>query len=394
MFAIRLSIQFLCVSILVFGWHSLHACAEPLAIMPFGDSITNGYHGSAADRGSYRHFLADQFALMEWDVDFVGDYNVGRDGLIDGNVQARGGYRIEQMTHEFVPSVSTHRPDIVLMLAGTNNHWDDPIFQEFVDRYEHLAESLQLQAPESQFIVSTVPQFACCRADKVYWSPEFVEDRNNVRIPNMNSAIRAVADQLTEFSVVDLYEEIDPDTDIITNPADHVHLNMSGQAKLGRLFLGEIVKLERGLSSADHIDSFARSIRDPESRPESLVYDSIDAVEGLTDSDHFYLVETLIGTSVGDANLDGAFSSDDLVQVMEHGRYESSDDAGWASGDWNGDGVFSSRDLLTALQRGRYEAIPGGRPPVSVPEPGSLVILATFFFYVALFRSRGVVKLF
>ena len=75
---------------------------------------------------------------------------------------------------------------------------------------------------------------------------------------------------------------------------------------------------------------------------------------------------------VGDSNLDGLFSSADLVQVMQFGKYERRLDtwANWRMGDWNVDGYFDSGDLVEAFQAGTYE-----KPsPVVVPEPSAMVL--------------------
>ena len=56
-------------------------------------------------------------------------------------------------------------------------------------------------------------------------------------------------------------------------------------------------------------------------------------------------------TWIGDANLDGAFNSSDLVTVFAAGGYEDTFavDSGWSEGVWNGDGAFSASDLAAAL---------------------------------------------
>ncbi|MCA9213170.1 MAG: lamin tail domain-containing protein [Planctomycetales bacterium] len=76
----------------------------------------------------------------------------------------------------------------------------------------------------------------------------------------------------------------------------------------------------------------------------------------VSDLDMFFLVEDILGTSVGDVNLDGIFNSTDLVLIFRVGEYEDgiAGNSGWADGDWNCDGDFSSRDLVTAFQRGKY----------------------------------------
>ena len=70
------------------------------------------------------------------------------------------------------------------------------------------------------------------------------------------------------------------------------------------------------------------------------------------------LIQNVLGTSAGDANLDGVFNSSDLVAVFRVGEYEDAipDNSSWADGDWNCDGEFNSRDIVAAFQAGRYVA--------------------------------------
>jgi hypothetical protein len=81
--------------------------------------------------------------------------------------------------------------------------------------------------------------------------------------------------------------------------------------------------------------------------------------------DMAYLVEDLIGTTYGDANLDGIFNSRDMLIVFQAGEYEDGipDNSTWREGDWNCDGDFGTGDLLTAFRHGGYEA--ASRPVAS-----------------------------
>ena len=75
-------------------------------------------------------------------------------------------------------------------------------------------------------------------------------------------------------------------------------------------------------------------------------------------ADRDVMIEGVLRTSYGDANLDGAFNSSDLVQTFQVGKYEDGVDgnATWSEGDWNGDGDFTSSDLVVAFQGGGYQA--------------------------------------
>ncbi|MCA9167391.1 MAG: PEP-CTERM sorting domain-containing protein [Planctomycetales bacterium] len=86
------------------------------------------------------------------------------------------------------------------------------------------------------------------------------------------------------------------------------------------------------------------------------------------------MIMDILGTWLGDANLDGEFNSSDLVTVFSAGKYETANDATWTEGDWDGDGKFGSSDLVRAFMDGGYEQ--GTRAAVAaVPEPTSLSLL-------------------
>ena len=69
------------------------------------------------------------------------------------------------------------------------------------------------------------------------------------------------------------------------------------------------------------------------------------------------MIEEVLGTTIGDANLDGRFDSSDLILVLSANEYEDSIplNSTWAEGDWNADGEFTSRDIVAAFMTGAYE---------------------------------------
>lgn len=73
---------------------------------------------------------------------------------------------------------------------------------------------------------------------------------------------------------------------------------------------------------------------------------------------------------IGDSNLDGEFSSGDLVSVFQSGEYEDDvpSNSSWETGDWDGDGEFGTSDLVLAFQDGGFEV---GPRPMAVPESTS-----------------------
>jgi hypothetical protein len=76
------------------------------------------------------------------------------------------------------------------------------------------------------------------------------------------------------------------------------------------------------------------------------------------EGDMDYLIQEILGTHYGDANLDGVFNSGDLVHLFSTGEYEDGapHNSGWSDGDFDCDGEFTSSDLVKAMQTGAYSA--------------------------------------
>ncbi len=71
-------------------------------------------------------------------------------------------------------------------------------------------------------------------------------------------------------------------------------------------------------------------------------------------------VDEMVGflrTTYGDANYDGSFTSEDIVQLYQHAEYEDDilHNSTWATGDFNGDREFDSLDIIYAFENSVYE---------------------------------------
>ena len=201
-----------------------------LVIMPMGDSHTSGFHGTPA--GVYRLELGASLDRRGISHSFVGDY------FLAGNHQGVAGASIEYMTDNYGTAVANFSPDFVLLLAGTNNHWNQPVYSEFVYRYENLLNMIHYQAPNAHVIISTVPKFAYDRPNTSYWTDEFVDHRNSDVLPNMNNAIFSAASTRDWVTAVDLFSISDIESDFAP---DAIHMNLYGQRKLANLFESAIV---------------------------------------------------------------------------------------------------------------------------------------------------------
>ncbi len=122
-----------------------------------------------------------------------------------------------------------------------------------------------------------------------------------------------------------------------------------GQANLGS---GDVNG--DGAVDASDIDLLCQSIRDGNALPNG----DLNGDEVFDRQDVTFLVEDVLGTSAGDANLDGVFDSGDLVQVFRGGHYEddSTGNSTWTTGDWDCNGEFDTSDLVEAFRVGKYVA--------------------------------------
>lgn len=139
--------------------------------------------------------------------------------------------------------------------------------------------------------------------------------------------------------------------------------------EVARILPGD-ANLDRSLSQLD-IDLLAAAIREG---TDTKRFD-MNQDRQVNDADHVAWVHDLKATWYGDADLDGAFNSSDMVAVLVAGKYETGFEANWAEGDWDGDGSFDSADLVVALVDGGYELERDASTTVAVPEPTGLTVL-------------------
>ena len=80
-----------------------------------------------------------------------------------------------------------------------------------------------------------------------------------------------------------------------------------------------------------------------------------------------FLVVDVLGSAIGDVNVDKRFDSNDLVLLFQTNEYEDAipGNSTYTDGDWNLDGDFTTSDLLVAWQEGGYEDDPSAARPVA-----------------------------
>lgn len=87
-------------------------------IMPLGDSITQGVHGST-DNAGYRNDLADLLSNNSVSFNFVGTRNHGSG--FDSDHEGHSGYRADEILAELNSYLNSNPPDLILLHIGTND---------------------------------------------------------------------------------------------------------------------------------------------------------------------------------------------------------------------------------------------------------------------------------
>jgi lysophospholipase L1-like esterase len=190
------------------------AVADPIRIMPLGDSITWGEGSSTTS--SYRadlwRHLVDDAGVA---VDFVGSQQSG--SLPDRDNEGHSGWRIEQITASVDGWLTTYRPDVVLIHLGTND-----LAQEFdvagaPDRMAALIDRITAHSPATTVLVSAiVPSTYQIITDRV--------DAFNARLPGI---VQTRAQQGKKVRHVDLDGAVGT-----ADLADFLHPNDAGYAKM------------------------------------------------------------------------------------------------------------------------------------------------------------------
>ncbi len=358
--------------------------AVSVTILPLGDSITRGCDDPYdIDRSGYRILLQDRLRAAGIPYDMVGDVtDKCHPAGYDWDNAGYASYNVDQIAEMAELLIPRYNPEMVLLLAGTNNHWDPPNRDQFYQQYSHLLDVLG----DRPIYVATVPKFGYgTPPDLTYWTRDFVDERNNVRLPLMNQVIHDLASERDNVVVVEYFDALDPAIHLV---ADQVHPNAAGQRLLSDLFWNAAFGSDfnrNGLLDADDIDLLVGQVWAASPDPAFDINR-----DGLVDlGDHQTWVRQFKKTTIGDANLDRRFDSSDMVAVFVVGKYETGTAAGWAEGDWNGDRVFGTTDLVSAFQDGGYEAI-SASPRAIVPEPaGGLLAGIGAFLAQWMFRRHA-----
>ena len=131
------------------------ASLATIKIMPLGDSITEAEDG----RASYRYWLWQTLLAAGYSVDFVG----GRFGVhrgtarfsdFDQDHQGHWDWEADRILANADSYASTHRPDVVLLHAGTNDIRRSQSVDSTLNEITQIIEIFRIHNPNVIFLVA------------------------------------------------------------------------------------------------------------------------------------------------------------------------------------------------------------------------------------------------
>lgn len=137
-----------------------NTATRTLRILPLGASFTHGYPVP----GGYRNRLEDRLADAGVRADFVGTRSNGPSSLADRAHEGHPGWRIDQVARIAPEVVTYHRPDVVLLLVGTNDLLQNHDVDRAPQRLGRLVDAVR-EAHPTQVFVGTLPPLAHTGAD-------------------------------------------------------------------------------------------------------------------------------------------------------------------------------------------------------------------------------------
>lgn len=210
----------------------------PLRVLTIGDSLTYGVDldlPGTAPRVAYRQTLSENLIDYFGKVAFVGNVDEYTTQISTPYLYRHSGYSgyvIEDVYHvdkhpgvkPMVDEMMTkYKPDIVIMMLGTNDLGLASMVNEIIPRWESFVLQVEAQLPENGLLLcSAIPPIESSLKETIF----------NEKI---QAKVHALANEGYKLGFADPYTPLSQNTDSYLN-SDGVHYNALGYSVIGRVF--------------------------------------------------------------------------------------------------------------------------------------------------------------
>ena len=226
----------------------IYGTIEQPKILTIGDSITSGEYPIEPTPGAYRLQLKNNFVADDLSVDFIGSQANNIANLDDLEHEGHPGWTIDELTDLVNQGLlSNYQPDVVLIMAGTNDILKSDDDSTVINDLNQLVDLLQDKLPNKQILVSNL----------VPIDPAFKGELKASIVQEVNTQLPELAEQQGSFvTYVDGGGLLNLD-DLV---ADGIHPNAAGYYKIGNSWYDSLIEREN-LLGVDHIKGTERNDR-------------------------------------------------------------------------------------------------------------------------------------
>jgi lysophospholipase L1-like esterase len=211
------------------------AAAEPLRVMPLGDSLTKGV-GSSHGAG-YRQTFLRRMGEAGIEVDMVGSFHNGPKGM-DRDHQGHQGQGVAKLDQVTFDELRAERPDVVILMIGTNDAKESQLVPDaFRIRYSVLLDR-SLAESRTRLIAATIPPHRFGKGAKARQAINRI----------IREEVEKRAAQGRAVRLVDVYALLDDRADFV----DALHMNDAGYEKVGNAFADALLEMIGSSLPAQH----------------------------------------------------------------------------------------------------------------------------------------------
>ena len=222
-------------------------------IMPLGDSLTLGITASGqAPNAGYRSVLGSKFTQNGLSVDFVGTLMNSGGGLGDIDHEGHGGNNIDQISAQVTNFLSSKKPDVVLLMIGTNDIFIQDTAAEMLGKLSRLIDKITSFSPDVKVLVAAIPPIDP-QADERKDSAGQADDVKKIKDYNAGisglvaskKSARVAFTDTSSLTVADLSPRV---------VSSGVHLNDGGYSKLGNIWFNRLASAVGTAQSTYKVD--------------------------------------------------------------------------------------------------------------------------------------------